>query len=130
MYTKNRANKPYLFKSCYRKEIMKSVNITFKFEEGHPEQTLIGIQGESVLDIALNNNIELQHNCGGVCGCSTCHIYVEKGLNDLPEISDREEDYIDRAVNPKINSRLACQCVLQGNEDITVLIPKQDFLGH
>lgn len=109
---------------------MKVVNITFKFADGQPDQTLMAAEGESILDIALDNHIELQHNCGGVCGCSTCHVYIEAGMDDLPEISDKEEDFIDRAVDPKINSRLACQCVIQGNEDVLVAIPGQDFLGH
>ena len=81
--------------------------------------------------MALNNGIQLQHNCGGVCGCSTCHIYIEQGGDELPEISDKEEDFIDRAVNPRITSRLACQCVLSYAElQIVVTIPTQDFLGH
>lgn len=111
-------------------EAMKVVNITFKFTNGQPDQVQVAAEGESVLDVALNNNISLQHNCGGVCGCSTCHIYVESGMDDLPEITDKEEDFIDRAVNPRLNSRLACQCVVQGNEDVVVTIPEQDFLGH
>ena len=91
----------------------------------------MGASGESVLDVALNNGIKLQHNCGGVCGCSTCHVYIEKGLHELPDISEKEEDFIDRAINPRINSRLACQCVLptQGLE-VVVLLPPQNFLGH
>lgn len=109
---------------------MKVVNITYKFTDGKPDETHLGAEGESVLDVALNNGIQLQHNCGGVCGCSTCHIYVETGMNDLPEITDAEEDFIDRAVNPRINSRLACQCVVQGGQDLVVTIPKQDFFGH
>jgi 2Fe-2S ferredoxin len=109
---------------------MKVVNITFKFADGSPDETHPAVEGESVLDVALNNDIRLQHNCGGVCGCSTCHVYVEAGMDDLPEISDKEEDYIDRAVDPRINSRLGCQCVVQGNEDIVITIPEQDFLGH
>ena len=109
---------------------MKAVNITFKFSDGKPDQTLTGVQGESVLDVALDNDIQLQHNCGGVCGCSTCHVYVEAGMDDLPEISEKEEDFIDRAIDPRLNSRLACQCVVQGNEDLVITIPNQDFLGH
>jgi 2Fe-2S ferredoxin len=47
----------------------------------------------------------------------------------LPEISEKEEDFIDRAVNPRIESRLACQCLPSG--EVTVLIPDQShFLGH
>ncbi len=111
---------------------MKVVNIKFKFEDGSPEQTHVAAEGESILDVALNNNIEIQHNCGGVCGCSTCHVYIESDMDELPEISDREEDYIDRAINPRINSRLACQCVVNDTteNDIEVLVPEQDFLGH
>ena len=109
---------------------MKAVKITFKFSDGKPDQILTGVEGESVLDVALDNHIQLQHNCGGVCGCSTCHIYVETGADDLPEITDKEEDFIDRAENPRLNSRLACQCVIQGNEDLVITIPDQDFLGH
>jgi ferredoxin, 2Fe-2S len=104
------------------------VHFTFE-EEGLEPVTLSGAEGESVLDIALENNIELQHNCGGVCGCSTCHIYVTKGMEHLPEISEKEEDFIDRAVNPRIESRLACQCELHG--DIEIRVPDQSqFLGH
>jgi ferredoxin, 2Fe-2S len=109
---------------------MKKVKVHFSFEENKDNITLEGIVGESLLEVALANDIELQHNCGGVCGCSTCHVYIEKGMDSLPDISDREEDYIDRAINPKINSRLACQCILKENSEISVKIPKQDFLGH
>ena len=109
---------------------MKVVNITFKFADGSPDQTHPAVEGESVLDVALNNDIQLQHNCGGVCGCSTCHVYVEAGMDDLPEISDKEEDFIDRAVSPRINSRLGCQCVIIDG-DIEVTLPDQNqFLGH
>ena len=87
-------------------------------------------EGESVLDVCLENGIELQHNCGGVCGCSTCHIYVNKGMDNIQEISDKEEDFIDRAVNPRINSRLGCQCIVIDG-DIEVTLPDQNgFLGH
>jgi 2Fe-2S ferredoxin len=105
--------------------------ITINFEE-KGKQVLefpIGV-GESVLDVCLDNNIDLQHNCGGVCGCSTCHIYVNQGENSVQGISEKEEDFIDRAISPRINSRLACQCIMiDGNIEVT--IPDQSqFLGH
>ena len=107
-------------------------NITFKFEEkGKEPQTFEIFEGESILEVALDNNIHLNHNCGGVCGCSTCHIYVETGEDLLPEMSDREEEYVDRARNPKYNSRLACQCKLQDEGDLIVSIPDQSgIIGH
>ena len=109
---------------------MKVFTVQFEFEQpGLEPKTIVGAAGESVLEIALENGIELQHNCGGVCGCSTCHIYVLQGLETLPEISEKEEDFIDRAVNPRVESRLACQCELGGN--LTVKLPDQtQFLGH
>ncbi|MCC6761604.1 2Fe-2S iron-sulfur cluster-binding protein [Phnomibacter sp. MR] len=108
--------------------------IHFKFEEkGLEPVTLTNIEaGDSILEIALKNDIELHHNCGGVCACSTCHVYIEKGEDYLPEITDREEDFIDRAVSPRLNSRLGCQCVLEaGSGTIEVTVPDQSqFLGE
>lgn len=88
--------------------------------------------GDSLLEIALDHNIELHHNCGAVCACSTCHLYVEKGEEFFPEITDREEDFIDRAINPRLNSRLGCQCMLEkGSGEVVVTLPDQtQFLGE
>lgn len=109
-------------------------NITFKFEQkGLEPITLSNIApGESILEIALDNNIDLHHNCGGVCACSTCHLYVESGEQFIEELSDKEEDFIDRAVSPRLNSRLGCQCeLLTGSGSITVTLPDQtQFLGE
>ena len=87
---------------------------------------------QSILDIAEDNDIHLNHNCGGVCACSTCHIYIHQGDKYLEEISDKEEDFIDRAIKPKLNSRLACQCiVLSDDAIIKVEIPDQHrIIGH
>ena len=110
---------------------MKLFKLRLNFEEkGHESLELPIAVRESVLDVCLDNGIELQHNCGGVCGCSTCHVYLTKGEDNVQEISDKEEDFIDRAVNPKISSRLGCQCILIDG-DLEVTIPDQSqFLGH
>ncbi|NDC42176.1 MAG: ferredoxin [Chitinophagia bacterium] len=107
-------------------------NIIFKFEQkGLETITLDNVAaGQSILEVALENNIELHHNCGMVCACSTCHIYLEKGSNFVPDISDREEDFIDRARNPRLNSRLGCQCVLaeEGSGTIELTVPDQSVI--
>lgn len=111
---------------------MYSINIKFE-QKGVESVTLKNIgAGDSLLEILLDNKIELHHNCGGVCACSTCHLYIEGGDDYIEELSDREEDFIDRAVNPRINSRLGCQCVLQnGTGTIDILLPDQtQFLGE
>ena len=109
-------------------------NILFRFEQKGLEPILITTANteDSLLEVALSNNINLHHNCGGVCACSTCHVYIQKGDELLAELSDKEEDFIDRAVSPRINSRLGCQCVLQpGSGNIELIVPDQtQFLGE
>ena len=109
-------------------------SITFRFEEKGKEPIILtNIEDDqSILEVALKNNINLHHNCGGVCACSTCHLYVNKGEDFLDELSDKEEDFIDRAVNPRINSRLGCQCILLDDDGvIEVTLPDQtQFLGE
>ena len=108
--------------------------VKFRFEEKtRGPVTLTNIEpDQSLLEVALLNNIELHHNCGGVCACSTCHIYIEKGEDFIEELSDKEEDFIDRAINPRLNSRLGCQCVLLDDEGtVEVTLPDQSqFLGE
>jgi 2Fe-2S ferredoxin len=108
--------------------------VTFKFEQrGLEPVTINDVEpDQSLLEVALKNDIELHHNCGGVCACSTCHLYVDKGEDFLEELSDKEEDFIDRAVNPRLNSRLGCQCVLNDEDGvIEVTLPDQtQFLGE
>ncbi len=102
--------------------------IEFNFEEKGKEPITINEAkpGLSILEIALLNDINLHHNCGGVCACSTCHLYINKGDNFVEEISDKEEDFIDRARNPRITSRLGCQCtLLDGSGVLQVTIPDQ-----
>jgi ferredoxin, 2Fe-2S len=109
-------------------------NITFKFEQkGLEPITLTNIEGnQSILEVALKNDINLHHNCGGVCACSTCHLYIDKGESLVEELTDKEEDFIDRAINPRLSSRLGCQCTLIGSGgDIEVTLPDQtQFLGE
>jgi 2Fe-2S ferredoxin len=108
--------------------------IKIKFEQSGLEPvTLENIEpGQSLLEVVLKNDIELHHNCGGVCACSTCHVYINTGEEYLEEISDKEEDFIDRAVSPRINSRLGCQCLLlDGDGEVEVTLPDQtQFLGE
>lgn len=108
--------------------------IKIKFEQKGVEPVVLEniAPDQSLLEVCLDNGIELHHNCGAVCACSTCHLYLEKGEEFVEEISDKEEDFIDRAVNPRINSRLGCQCVLlEGSGTVEVTLPDQtQFLGE
>lgn len=109
--------------------------ITFKFEQKGLEPIVItnAKPDQSLLEVALINDINLHHNCGGVCACSTCQVYLEEGEETVEELTDKEEDFIDRAVSPRINSRLGCQCVLLPGKNglVTVTLPDQtQFLGE
>lgn len=109
--------------------------VKFTFEDKSITQPIVveHIQsGISLLELTEDHDIHLNHNCGGVCACSTCHVYILKGEDALEEISDKEEDFIDRAINPRLESRLACQClILEEDAYIEVEIPDQRrIIGH
>jgi len=77
----------------------------------------------SILEIALGHDVELDHACGGVCACSTCHVIVREGLESCPEASDDELDQLDNAPGLTPKSRLACQTVPDGSKDLVVEVP-------
>lgn len=111
---------------------MYNLHLDFEQKELSP-RVLSGItSNRTILEVLLDEGIELHHNCGAVCACTTCHIYVKQGDEFITEATDKEEDYIDRAINPTIQSRLACQCMLlDGQGDIHIRIPDQtQFLGE
>lgn len=80
-------------------------------------------EGTVILDAALDNNIKIDHNCGGNCACSTCHVIVEQGFDSLNEMSEDEEDMLDEAEGLTDHSRLACQCKI--TKDLVVVIPEK-----
>ena len=82
-----------------------------------------GLPG-SILDIALEHGLVLDHACGGVCACSTCHVIVREGLDSCNEATDDELDQLDDARGQELNSRLACQCVPNGMKNLVVQIPE------
>jgi len=76
---------------------------------------------ESILDVALNGGVHLDHACGGSCACTTCHVIVKEGDQNLSEAEDDELDRLDMAAGLTLRSRLGCQAVVHG--DVTVEIP-------
>jgi len=77
----------------------------------------------SILDLALAQGIEIDHACGGVCACSTCHVKIKSGLESCNESTEEEEDQLDKAPGVTGQSRLACQCIPSGRQDLVVEIP-------
>lgn len=106
--------------------------IHFKFEQkGLEPVTLTNIEeGQTLLEIALGNDIELHHNCGGVCSCTTCHLYVGKGMEFIDEKSKREMNFLSRVINARENSRLGCQSLLlEYDGEIEITLPDQSQIS-
>lgn len=92
--------------------------VTFKAEE----KTVEARKGDSLLDIALDNDIEMEHNCGGVCACTTCHVWILQGAQHLSEMEEDEEERLDRAEGLTPKSRLGCQAKVVGEGEVLVEI--------
>ncbi len=89
-------------------------------ELGEPHDGLPG----SILHIADLAGIDIDHACGGVCACSTCHVVVKEGHDACNESSEAEDDMLENAPGLKPTSRLSCQAVPNGSCDIVVEIPE------
>jgi len=81
--------------------------------------------GQTLLEILLQHGIAVMHECGGMCTCSTCHIYVIDGMQFLEGKSVREEHFLRKVKDPMHTSRLSCQCILLDSKArITLDIPQ------
>ena len=92
--------------------------ITYTDQQGN-SKTIDVENGLSVMEGAIQNNIlGIDADCGGSMACATCHVYVEeKWLDKLPKAEDGEIDMIDMAFEPKKNSRLSCQLIVNDELD-------------
>lgn len=89
---------------------------------------LSGSTGESVLDVALKNGIDIEHACEKSCACTTCHLIIREGFDSLDESDELEDDMLDKAWGLEPESRLGCQARI-ADEDLVVEIPKYS-LNH
>lgn len=94
----------------------------------HPELAPAGAEmniatGTSICDALLDNKIDIEHACGKVGACTTCHVIVRSGFSSLADASEDEEDVLDRAWGVEAHSRLSCQAIV-GDVDMTVEIPR------
>ena len=82
--------------------------------------------GTTLLEVAHDHGVPVGSNCGGVCGCSTCHLYIAQGADSLEEMSDKEADRLDNAFDVRLNSRLGCQAEVAG-KDLVVDITEESL---
>jgi len=86
--------------------------------------------GQSILEAAKKVHAPEGDACGGVCACSTCHVYVEQGSELLSPASEQEEDILDKAFDVRINSRLGCQAKAQRDGVIVVRISQESLKAY
>jgi ferredoxin, 2Fe-2S len=87
---------------------------TVEFEHGKLPYQEHGLP-ESFLDVAMNFGIPLEHACGGSCACTTCHLIIKEGMQNLSDMEDNEADRLDTAWDLTTSSRLGCQAVIKGD---------------
>lgn len=87
-------------------------------------------KGTSVLQAAQAAGAPEGSACGGVCACSTCHVYVRKGLDLLSEMEDEENDILDKAFDVRHDSRLGCQAKIERDGLIEVEISRESYEAY
>ncbi len=83
-------------------------------------------KGTTLLEAAEMCGAQVGHSCGGVCACSTCHVWVREGGESLPPQEDEELDRLDQAFDVRPTSRLACQTEVQ-DRDLEVWITSESL---
>ena len=101
----------------------------FPHPECAPGGAVIDVaSGTSICDALLEHGVEIEHACGKVGACTTCHVVVRDGFASLDEASEAEEDMLDRAWGVERQSRLSCQAIV-ADADLGVEIPRYS-LNH
>lgn len=102
--------------------------ITFKnpYGPGSTPLEAAAAPGQSILDVAEECGARVGHACGGNLACSTCHVWVHEGIESLPEVSDQENDIMDKAFDVRPESRLGCQAKC-GSADLVVEITEESL---
>ena len=99
------------------------VSVRFILHDPPRDVTVPGERRQTLLQLALAHGLPLEHSCGGVCACSTCHVHVTQGMTSLSEPTDAELDRVEQAPDVRPTSRLACQCRIEGEGPIVVEAP-------
>ncbi len=86
--------------------------------------------GASILQASQEGGLPEGYACGGVCACSTCHVYVKKGAELLSEIQDDENDILDKAFDVRSTSRLGCQARIEKDGVVEVEITRESYEAY
>jgi ferredoxin len=86
--------------------------------------------GASILQASQEGGLPEGYACGGVCGCSTCHVYIKKGAELLSEMEDEENDILDKAFDVRSTSRLGCQARFEKDGVVEVEITRESYEAY
>lgn len=97
----------------------------------HPERCPDGLEvdadpGETILNVALKNGLDIEHACEKSCACTTCHVVIRQGFDSLEESDENEDDMLDKAWGLEPDSRLSCQALV-ADDDLVIEIPKYNI---
>ncbi|KAF9368897.1 hypothetical protein CPC16_004944 [Podila verticillata] len=88
------------------------IKVNFVTREGETV-TVEANEGESLLDLARANDLDVEGACEASLACSTCHLVLdEESFSKLEEPSDEENDMLDLAFGLSDTSRLGCQVLM------------------
>ncbi len=89
-----------------------------------PEGAVVEAEkGESICEVLLRNDIQIEHACEMSCACTTCHVLVREGYDSMEMPDELEDDYLDRAWGLEPCSRLSCQARVT-DRDLVIEIPR------
>lgn len=100
--------------------------VRFLNTESGPVEVEVPV-GTSILQAAQKGHVPEGSACGGVCACSTCHVYVQKGADLLSEQEDEEADMLDKAFDVRASSRLGCQSKIMKDGEVEVEITRESL---
>ncbi len=89
------------------------------------KDTVVDLEvGSSILEHAEKYGIDLDHACGGNCSCTTCHVFIETGMENLSSPAEDESALLDTLANASPNSRLGCQARIERSGVVSVSVPE------
>src|SRR5690349_4217268 len=81
--------------------------------------------GTTLLQASSKAGVPHGSACGGVCACSTCHVYVLKGRELVSEQEDDEADILDKAFDVRSTSRLGCQARIERDGVLEIALSRE-----
>lgn len=101
--------------------------VVFRSNRHHGDLAIEVPAGTTLLEASKDAHGAVGDACGGNCACSTCHVYVLSGAENLAEMDDKESDRLDLGFDVRATSRLACQTAVEGEGEVVVEITQESL---